>query len=158
MLEALIKARTIDTADEGVQFQDHMEVHHASTQAVLFSLLHWMSSLDSETAKASSGDAFELIIQTTLGPGLRVMILDDSCPAGSLPTNGVKVTYDSHYFTDASQLAAHFPFIKRALGNKNRKQLVEEHNLEGMIINILCSKTLVGMMVCCWLSMHPCMI
>ena len=131
--EARLKAKTIDKCDAGVQFQDHMEHYHCSTQAVVYSFLHWMSSLGSPGAKASAHIALDNSIEKTLPKHKWIMLLDDVCPAGTIPTHGVKVTCQSGYITDASGLAEHFPLIKKALNNKNRRELVEPEQPAGAV-------------------------
>ena len=101
-----------------------MEHWCVSTQAMLFSYLHWMKALKSDTAKGSAEDTFDQLISKTLGSNELSMIVSDVCPVGAIPTSGLRTHYSGGVIHDASDFLGHFPLVGKALNRKEHRKVL----------------------------------
>ena len=122
----------IPPAPIGVSGLDYNENFVCSTQAALFTFLHWHKSLGTPVAKASSLDALDRLLEKSLGGVKRVWITNSDVPCGSITTRGAHVTVEGSTIKNASELCKEFPLLKAALGRKtDRGVLLDLEDQDG---------------------------
>ena len=86
-----------------------------STQAIIFSLCHWQSSLKTDASRKSAGLVFDKLINRVLGSDKHVMFLHDEIDFGEVCQRGLFVDVQHGAILDAAALGLHFPAVQSAL-------------------------------------------
>ena len=116
----------------GVAGVDYSENFVCSTQAALFTLLHWGKQLRTPEAKESAVLAFDNILEKCLGGVKRLWVANSDVPCGSITTRGVSVVIEGSTVTNASGLCTEFRSLKAALCRKlDRQSLLELEDQDG---------------------------
>ena len=110
--DAKAQAKGVDKSDAATIFPvpigttgfDFSENFACSTQATLYSYLHWSKSLGSQGAKDSCLVAMDKFLEKCLGGVKRLWIASSDLPAGAITTRGVQVAVEGSAIRDASSL------------------------------------------------------
>ena len=94
---------------------DYMANVCLSTPALRFTLTHWQINLGDEHSKDSAGVLVEDSINSAIGRGEYVMMLEDQLPCGCFSTSGPRSHIQHGSITNCSQLDEEFPVLGSAL-------------------------------------------
>ena len=99
--------------------KDYTEHFTVSTQALLFSLVHWQVHLKNDLKTAAS-TVFDNLVLKTLGTGQRIMMLEDGLGHGVVGGSQLRVPVHLGNITDATEMADAFGVIKQAGSRTDR--------------------------------------
>ena len=90
----------------GVPGRDYTEHFSISTQALVFSLSHWQSSLKTPESRKGAGDLFDALVSKSLGVKTHVMFFKSDLELGVVAGDGVPIEVRHGAITDIAAVAS----------------------------------------------------
>ena len=99
----------------GVEKVDYLEDSSVSTQAVVFSAVHWHTALKTAESRASADTFLDRFLYVKMGAGTYHMTVSKDARPGAFTATGAHVEVQGGHITDIRPLAAYSKVMKESV-------------------------------------------